>query len=171
MKTKLLERYPLNDIGFEPAVDSKALEKLWDRFKACQTFIRNVGHPYYKTNYLDKYSSGRTTDVEVLQGIWESSRKEMINANARKHKSNFVNAEKSTLAKERGWTSEMERQVMLQWDKQHAPTFLAKKERWLNDPIPTGLVAFVMVGKPGLDSISVDVGGSLHNWTILLKTG
>jgi len=74
MKERLLARYP------EQLPKEAVLQKLWNRFKAIQSAIRNNLLPKYKTDYFSKStpSGTYTGDEEVLSKIWMRVRKEEI---------------------------------------------------------------------------------------------
>jgi len=58
------------------------------------------------------------------------------------------------------WSPLLEQEINRVWEQQFGKEYEQKKERWVSDPLPSGLVAFVMVGKPGLDCFAMDVGGT-----------
>ena len=58
------------------------------------------------------------------------------------------------------WNDALEVQVKQQWQNLHGPTYEQKKLLWKQDLIPLGFVAFVFLGKPGLDTMVLGVGGT-----------
>ena len=110
MKQQLLDKYAVNGEG-QMIADAKLIEKLWDKFKSIQSFIRNTAHPIYKKQYLDKEQSGTFTDIATLKSIWQTARTEAIINNARKHKYSYVGSEKTRQGADSSWSPLLEQEI------------------------------------------------------------
>jgi hypothetical protein len=132
--------------------DNKSTDRLFEQYKNIVSFIKNVGEPNYK--YKPGGKSGTYTDENVLESIWKDARQNIIKENRSKHQSSFkLKLQKDKPDEAGDWEAS--------WKEKHLADYDKKLSLWKSDPIPTGMVAFVLCGSPsGMDLPGLSVGGT-----------
>jgi hypothetical protein len=154
-KAALLEMYSVDEEK-NIEMSKKALGELWARYKGNKTFVRNEALPAYNTaKKVVKASGTYTTDEEALLETWKFVRQAVVKENMRKHQQAWKAA-----AKKVNGDDYIEKTAMAKWNDANKVNYDTKLRRWQQHGYPKGLAAFIFIGKPGIDAICFQVGGS-----------
>jgi hypothetical protein len=130
------------------------MKTLFARFQKIKSDCRNIfGPPYTQAKKLHK--SGEYNDGGILSTIWEDAVKKNVDKN-------FYKAKKSSSAallklKPNSTPIDLEHCESKFVDLKMGE-YDVKKTSWITQPLPNGLLAFILCGEPGLDFQSLNVG-------------
>lgn len=157
-RNALLERYPMN--GEIIKKSESELQALWNQYKLIQSLCRNQALPKFSKEAGGKPKSGTYSDEDAVLKVWEFCRKNKILENAKKAKLKYLKAQKELL---KGRFNQEE--IEDAWEKKTRVSYNTKLLKWKSDDIPTGVACFVLLGKPGKDFSSFQVGGDAGKTT------
>jgi hypothetical protein len=140
---------------FDPNPDAAHVEKCWKLFKDVQSLSRgDWGAMYYKNKKAHK--SGVYSDVTILVEIVRKNICDGIDENYGKWVSSQLVAWKK-LDCNKNSTQEMVRQQQIKLGTEKKEYYTGQKTNWQQNKIPIHFLAFLFLGPPGAELVSLAV--------------